>query len=344
MELRILSSLCRSVTALAVAIVIGAGMSAISNIPAGAATDGVTNCSSSATSPGSLPYEIQNAAPGDTISFSVDCSFASPITLTSTIDINADLTIEGLGIENTVISGDNAVSVFDIASGVTATISGVTIADGQSTTTQGGGGVLNLGTLTLTADAVTGNISTVQGGGISNLGSLSITESTLSENSTTDPDFTEDGGGAIYSNGSASILDSTIANNNSTEEGGGIAAQGTLTVSGSTISGNGARFGGGIFSSGQLDLTDCNVISNSSNFGGGVYVEGSGSLSKSAISDNSVTYYGGGLFDTPGADVTVGYVELSDNTSDEGGGIYNSPDGSLVVTDSTLSGKGSRRV
>jgi hypothetical protein len=331
-------TLRRNLIVLAVAIVVGAVITAIPTSSAEAATDNVTNCSSSATAPGSLPFEIANAASGDSIFFSVDCPSASPITLTSTIDINADLTIEGLGAENTVISGNNVVSVFDIASGVTATISGITVADGRSSTTQGGGGILNLGTLMLTADAVTANASTVQGAGISNLGTLSITASTLSDNSTSDPDIAQDDGGAIYSDGSASVLDSTIANNSTGEEGGGIAALGTLTVSGSTISGNGANFGGGLFSSGQLDLTNSRVLSNSSNFGGGVYVGGSGSLSDSAISDNNATYEGGGLFDTPGAGLTVSEVELSNNASNDGGGIYNSADGSLVLTESTLSG------
>ncbi len=64
---------------------------------ASAATDTVTTCSGDVTVPGSLPYEVANAAPGDTITFSVSCPPTSPIILSSTIDINTNLTIDGPG-------------------------------------------------------------------------------------------------------------------------------------------------------------------------------------------------------------------------------------------------------
>lgn len=100
---------------------------------AGAATDVVSNCSGSGV--GSLPAVVAAAASGDTIKFSVDCPTSSPITLSSTIDIDTNLTIDGPGASELVVSGNNTVEVFDVASGVTATFSGITIKDGSAAPT-----------------------------------------------------------------------------------------------------------------------------------------------------------------------------------------------------------------
>ena len=71
-------------------------------------------------------------APGDTINFNTAGVFASPqmITLTSGELLIKNLMINGSGKDNLTVSGNNAVRVFEIASGVTATLSGMTIANG----------------------------------------------------------------------------------------------------------------------------------------------------------------------------------------------------------------------
>src|SRR5580658_10123445 len=140
------------------------GLVAVAVLPAQSADAGagvVTTCSGSASTPGSLPYEVTNAISGETISFSVSCPPVSPIVLTSTIDINEKLTIDGSGPSTLAVSGGDSVEVFDVESGATAdTISGVTIQDGS--TESGGGGP--------------------GGGGIYNDGLLSVIDSTLSDN------------------------------------------------------------------------------------------------------------------------------------------------------------------
>ena len=98
------------------------GLSALSMVVlpgqvASAATDIVTNCSGDATALGSLPYEVANAASGDTVTFSVSCPPGSPIVPTSTIDITTNLTIDGSGASTLAVSGNNANRVFMVAVG-----------------------------------------------------------------------------------------------------------------------------------------------------------------------------------------------------------------------------------
>ena len=81
----------------------------------------------------------------DTITFAGSLT-GNTITLNSVLMIGTNVTITGLGAPNLAISGNNAVEVFDIAAGVTASISSLTIEDGVA---RSGGGIYSSGTLTL---------------------------------------------------------------------------------------------------------------------------------------------------------------------------------------------------
>ena len=72
----------------------------------------------------------------------------------------------GLGASSLTVSGHDQSRVFDVAKGVTATISGLTISGGSATS---GGGVYNSGTLTLTNDTLSYNSATSDGGGASTM-------------------------------------------------------------------------------------------------------------------------------------------------------------------------------
>ena len=86
------------------------------------------------------------------------------------------------------IDGNNASRVFVIAAGNTVLMSGLTIQNG-SATDGGGGGIFNIGTLTLNDSTVSGNSADI-GGGISNFGTTALNNSTVSGNSALN-----DGGG-----------------------------------------------------------------------------------------------------------------------------------------------------
>ena len=121
--------------------------------------------------------------------------------------------------------------IFNITSGATVTISGLTIRNGFANGTAFndggigyGGGILNSGTLTVEGCVVSGNKAGVQpdtaglGAGIYNSGSLTIINSTISGN-----DAVTDGGGIYLQAGSTtSIINSTISGNTNPGNGGGI--------------------------------------------------------------------------------------------------------------------------
>ncbi len=173
------------------------------------------------------------------------------------------LTIQGPGANVLSISGNNQSRVFDIASGTTVNISGLTVEDGNEASAFGGG-ILNAGTLTLTACSITGNMA-VQGGGVQNTGTLTVFSSTFSGNSV------QTSGAAINSeSGTTNLTDTTVSGNTSTF-GGAIrngSSSGSLTLTDSTVSGNsmlpGSGFGGaGIESfSGQITLANTIVAGN----------------------------------------------------------------------------------
>ena len=83
--------------------------------------------------------------------------------------------------------------MFSVSGGVTATISGLTISHGS--TTGNGGGILNLGTLTVSDSSIVynsaGASSNIGGGGIDNQGMLAIAGTTINH------DQANSGGGIL---------------------------------------------------------------------------------------------------------------------------------------------------
>ncbi|MDY3559753.1 YDG domain-containing protein [Gemmata sp. JC673] len=121
-------------------------------------------------------------------------------------------------------------------------------------------------------------------------------------------------------------------------DGGGIYNQGTLTVSASTITNNGAYFGGGISNWGTLTVTGSTVANNVGNFGGGIYNSGSATVTASTIANNSASNAGGGIH-LLGGTLTVSASTIANNSAFAGGGI-NSLDGTLTVSASTITNNG----
>jgi hypothetical protein len=213
----------------------------------------VTNTNDSGA--GSLRQVIADACPGSTITFNLPAN--STIALTSgELVINKNLTINGPGANLLTVSGNQQSRVFNIGSGVTATLDALTIANGKVSSsgdsTNFGGGIINYGTLTLTNSTLSGNSaaggddSAKYGGGIYNTGPLTLTNSTLSSN---------------FASGGASL-------------GGGIINYGTLTLTNSTLSGNSAsgggfyNYGGGIFNDGGTVKARNTLIAANSVSGG----------------------------------------------------------------------------
>ncbi len=293
--------------------VIGMGLSGLAVYPtvASAAPVRVTNCNDSG--PGSLREAVASANLGQTVNFNLPRR-CSTITLASTIVINTNLTINGPGANALAVSGNHVVEVFDVSSGVTANISGLTIEDGVGGTLSGvsyGGGINNNGALTLTDSTVSGNTGPV-GGGIESqgVGPLSIVDSTVLDNTST----VAGGGIANYSN--ATITDSTVTENSS-YKGGGIhdGGGGTLTIKDSTISHNSASdsyYGGGLSNdNGNVDISNSTVADNGAGAGGGIYnIFGTTHMVNSTVAGNT----GGALYNPQGT-LSVAATVLANSIS-----------------------------
>jgi hypothetical protein len=104
-----------------------------------------------------------------------------------------------------------------------------------------GGGIRNLGNLTLNRVTVSGNSAENNGGGISNAPGavMVINDSTISGNEIRGGSAPVVGGG-INNEGSLTIRNSTISGNTSSNDGGGIANGGTLNLDSVTVTANSA--------------------------------------------------------------------------------------------------------
>jgi large repetitive protein len=118
------------------------------------------------------------------------------------------MTIDATG-QAITIKGDGASQVLLVDGGVSASLIGLTIANGVG---QFGGGILNHGTLTLTADSFNDNVATSAGAGLWSDGALTITGSIFRANRVASG--TGDGGAGIaIAAGSASISSSDFFDN-----------------------------------------------------------------------------------------------------------------------------------
>jgi CHAT domain-containing protein len=192
-------------------------------------------------------------------------------TLSQQIDIDKSLTVAGAGVDNTTVSGNNAVRVFNISgTGTTVNIDGLTITNGKAD--DGGGILVETGnTLNLSNSTLSNNSATSQGGAIRNKnGTVTVTNSTLSGNSAI-----ANGGGIDNFLGTTKVSNSTFSGNSSNAIGGAISSNGTVTVSNSTISNNSAQSGGGFNNGGTLTIVNSTLSGNSAkDFGGGIYNNG----------------------------------------------------------------------
>jgi Bacterial Ig-like domain (group 3) len=257
-------------------------------VPASPRTFTVTNLLDTNTQ-GTLRLAVSEADAdlGSTIGFAAGLTGTIPLS-SALPDLSANMTIIGPGASMVTVAGGGASSNFSVLtvdSGVTATVSGLTISGGNVAASGDGGGISNSGTLTLSDATVSGNSASVYGGGIFNNGTLTLTDSTVSGNS------------ALFGGGIYDDLDAPA-----------------LTLTDSTISGNSAHYGGGIHTFvDNLTLTDCTVSGNSSQYGGGIGIYGgTATLTNVTITANRSVNAVGGLEILAGT-VTLGNTIVAGN-------------------------------
>jgi hypothetical protein len=281
--------------------------------------------------PGSLRNAITQAnhdMGADTISFAPGVT--GTIVLTSgELDITDNLTITGPGANKLTVSGNHTSRVFTVGAGEKVSLSGLTIADGDAGIGNGGG-LDNLGTVTVRNTVFTRN-SAYEGGGLANESgsTASVNGSAFLRNSATY-------GGGLANAGTATLSRSSF-NSNSAGFGGGLANFGTANVSGGTFTRNSAGPGGGLFNDGSASVGGSTFTSNSATNGGGGlenYAAASVSVVGSTFTSNSANF-GGGLANI-GITVSVSNSTFISNSATDGGGLYNAGSSTVSVSGSTF--------
>jgi hypothetical protein len=213
------------------------------------------------------------------------------VVTTAEIVIDNDVTLDGGG--QLTLDGNGAHRVLSVPEGVAAEVIGFTVTGGS--TGEGGGGIQNLGTLTLADSVVSGNTARF-GGGIRNEGQAQVIDTTVSNNFATQAA----GGVANRPGATMTLTRSTVQANISAGTDGGIRnTTGALTVNDTTVSGNEAGGeAGGIRNSGSgtMAVTNSTVSGNTGTYGGGIYNQDAGILTvtNSTVSGNTSTNGGGG--------------------------------------------------
>ena len=262
------------------------------------------------------------ALPAGTFDLSLAGAFED-VARSGDLDITNDINIRGAGADNTIIDANQIDRVFHVLGSGNLTLEDVTITGGKDPF-DGGGILIDPGSVATITDAAISNNTAPSGGGIQNSGTLTVVGSDLSNNSST--------GGA----------------------GGAIRNSGNLTVSNSSIFDNYALTGGGgIFNSLELigypesvALVENSQIFNNTtdNNGGGIANWSNLTVIDSTISGNTASGlrlgigYGGGIDNAFEGDLTVTGSNISGNTAlGSGGGISNTRRaGQLNITNSTI--------
>ena len=221
-----------------------------------------------------------------------------------------------------------------------------------------GGGVFNLGIMTLTNSTVTSNSAIAsggyvvvggKGGGIANAGTMSLVDSVVSGNTARGDFFiyvTNGEGGGIFNTGTLSLKNTTVSDNvawglkygydpfsYASGLGGGIWNSGKIVLTNSTVSDNQADFnGGGIFNTGTSLLMNSTLAKNVAvarfrvkdpdivhGLGGGIWNSGALALKHVTLSDNQAEINGGGIFNASTLTLTNSLIA----NSPKGGDCYN---------------------
>jgi hypothetical protein len=144
---------------------------------------------------------------------------------------------------------------------------------------------------------------TIDAHGASRVFNVTAGSSTLDSLTIAGGEAGSNSGGAILVGGAATlaIAHATISDSHA-YVGGGIASNGTFTLTDSTVSGNSASGsgsaanGGGLYLDGSATLTNVTLAENSARYGGGIFNDGEAAVTNATLSGNTATNGGGGIY------------------------------------------------
>ena len=236
-------------------------------------------------------------------------------TLPDVLTVGSSVVIEGPSAQHLAVRGNNLTGVFQVNSGVTATIRDLSITGGSAGT---GGGIMTSGTLTLERVSVDHSTGGAGGGIYVGGGTLSVSKSTIANNSAS---F---GGGGIFIVGGQVVIDSSTISTNTviSGSGGGVyLAGGTLQLVQSTVTQN-RGVGGGLklITANQATVKN-SIIAENFNGGGSAPDDISGTLNVGASSYNLLGSGGsGGLADGVNGNIVLAAGQSADMPLGEYGG------------------------
>lgn len=256
---------------------------------------------------------------GGTITFNCGAAETTiPFSLVKLINLG-NVTIDGA--DRIILNANNNDRHFFVGSGVTFHLQNITLRDGNSLVS--GGAIEASGaTLILQNVRLLNNYSSVSGGAIYCYDStLTITNSLLENNAS-------DTAGAIFNDGCAmTISGSTLRGNGALDtfgRGGAIENRplGELKLTGTRLENNTAADGGGLYndSGANAQLTAVTFVENTANHGGGVENSGTLTVTHSLFESNNAVGSGGGLWNLGGTAV-IETSTFTDNFAYEGGGV-----------------------
>lgn len=249
------------------------------------------------------------------------------------LDIAGDLTIDGAGVEATVLDGGQIDRVLHILEGSKVQVNAVTVRNGRTPdgdNGEDGGGIANAGELLLSdclvmSNATGSGLGTMGagglGGGIWNGGVLTLRRTVVSDNVTGNGGEGGEGGygGGLYNAYAATLtLEESSVTGNRTGAGDGTGSGGS---------------GAGLFNVGAAVLTNSTVSGNQTaagGWGGAISNVGALSLQNTTISGNQAGGHGGGVDNASNATTEFKNATVVENAADEdrdgfgeGGGFYN---------------------
>jgi hypothetical protein len=287
---------------------------------------------------GSLRGAIAATAPGGVVDFQNGLNGAITLT-TGVLTINKNLSIAGPGANVITVGGNNASQVFNVAQGFVVTISALTIANGSSNAS--GGAVENAGTVTLSNCTIRDSNAGTTGGAIfNNGGTMTLDRCTVQNNGAG-----TSGGGIYNSFGTITITNSTITNNRSTWDGAGISNWGTLTITNTTFNLNTAnRNGGGIANNDTMTLSRTTLSRNVSfGKGGGIYNNGTQAGNTNITISGNAGNQGAGIYNVNGSTDNLRSDTITDNRAagkslGQGGGMFDEPGATVTMIDTLIAG------
>ena len=258
---------------------------------------------------GTVQNGVDAAATGATVNLA-----AATYTLGATVLINKNLTLNGAGANNTIVSGNNAVQVIRIANNGIVNMNDLTVTRGRATGDGGGIFIVTGSTLSLDRTIFSNNVSGATGAAITNDNGtiLNVANSTFSNNSAS-------AGSAIANFGTATISNTTFSNNSATVVGALYSSNATTTISNSVFLGN--------------TLTD--------RAGAAVLNEGgTTNISNSTFSGNSTGFNGRGIIFNFSGTTNISNITVSGNTPNPQGAIF-SEGGTINIANSIIIGNSS---